>query len=149
MTNLASLNFASAADQGATMPVLHPIDRVPLLDAKKKPVTIDLLGRDSDTWIKGENAARNKSVEQLTTGAKYSAAAADRRDAESLARATTGWSGIPKAWLEEGSNDESPAEFSFENAVKLYTNRGVRWLRDDADKFVGTRANFLKASLTS
>lgn len=146
--SLASLNFATAANEGRTMIVQHPVDRTALLDANKNPVTIDLLGRDSDTFVAGENAARNRAVEQITAGAKFSAAAADEEAAGSLARATTGWSGIPQGWI-DGTEDETPAKFSFENAKKLYLNRGVRWLRDQADKFIGDRANFLPASPTA
>lgn len=140
--SLASLNFASAANEGRTMTVLHPIDRTALLDEKGDPVTITLLGRDSDAFIAAENAARNRAVEQIKEGAKFSAAAADEEAAASLARATTGWSGVVQGWI-DGTGDETPAKFSVENAKKLYMGRGVRWIRDQADKFVGDRAHFL------
>lgn len=143
--SLASLNTAAAANEGRTMPVLHPTDRTPLKDEKGKPVTIDLLGRDSDVFVKAENAARNKAVEGIKEGVKFSSAAADLAGAETLARATTAWSGIPKGWI-DGSDDETPVPHTFENAVALYSNKGVAWLRDQADKFIGDRGNFLKAS---
>lgn len=146
--NLASLNFAEAANEGRPMPLLHPTERTVLLDADKKPVTINLLGRDSDVFVAAENAARNKAMEQLTGGAKYSAAASDEEMADILAKATTGWSGVPQGWV-DGTNDGSPAKFSVAAAKKLYLNRGMRWLRDQADKFVGDRANFLQASRTN
>lgn len=90
----------------------------------------------------------NRAVEQVTSGAKFSAAASDEEAAASLARATTGWSGVVQGWV-DGTDDEAPAQFSIENARKLYLNRGVKWLRDQADRFVGDRANFLPASPTS
>ena len=146
--SLASLNFASAANEGRTMTVLHPVERTVLLDDKGAPVTITLLGRDSDTFIAAENAARNRAVEQIKEGAKFSAAASDEEAAASLARATTGWSGVVQGWI-DGTDDNSPAKFSFDAAKKLYLSRGVRWIRDQADKFIGDRANFLPPSPTT
>jgi len=145
--SLTSLNTASAANEGRAMPVLHPEDRTPLLDEKGKPVTITLMGRDSDAFIKAENAARNRAMEQLSKGVKFSAAAAERQTCETLARCTVDWSGIPKGWL-DGSDDETPVKLSEENAVALYSNPGVKWLRDQVDEFIGARANFLKRSPT-
>jgi hypothetical protein len=146
--SLASLNFATAANEGRVLTVLHPIERTTLLGADGKPVTITLLGKDSDAFVAAENAARNRAVEQVTSGAKFSAAASDEEAASSLARATTGWSGVVQGWI-DGTDDETPAKFSVENARKLYLNRGVKWLRDQADRFVGDRANFLPASPTN
>lgn len=146
--DLTSLNFSDAANEGRALTVLHPVERTVLLDADKKPVTITLLGRDSDAFVASENAARNRAVEQLTSGAKFNAAGADEEAAASLARATTGWSGVPQGWI-DGTRNKAPAEFSIENAKKLYLNRGVRWLRDQVDKFIGDRANFLPASPTT
>lgn len=143
--SLTSLNFAPAANEGRVMTVLHPTDRTPLKDGKGNPVTLTLLGRDSDAFIAAENAARNKAVESLKDGAKFSAAAADEEAAASLARATTAWAGIPKGWI-DNTDDETPAPFTPQNAAALYSNRGVRWVREQADKFIGDRAHFLKAS---
>lgn len=143
--SLASLNTAKAANEGRILTLLHPDDRVPLLDAKGKPLTITLLGRDSDAFIRAENAARNRTVEGVTSGAKFSAAAADVQACETLARCTVDWSGIPKGWI-DGSDDETPIKHSSENAVALYGNPGVSWLREQVDKFIANRANFLKAS---
>lgn len=143
--SLASLNLSAASNEGRPMTVVHPVERTPLKTDKGKPLTIELLGRDSDAFIRAENAAKNKAIETLTKGAKFSAAESALEGAQSLARAVTGWDGIPKAWI-DGSDDETPVPFDYATAVALFTNPGVRWLRDQADEFVGTRANFLKAS---
>lgn len=143
--SLASLNTAAAANEGRVLTLVHPEDRTPLNGQNGKPITITLLGQDSDAFIKAENAARNRSVESLREAAKFSAAAADLQACEMLARCTVNWSGIPKAWL-DGSEDESPVKHTDENAVALYSNPGVSWLRAQVDKFVANRANFLKAS---
>jgi len=146
--NLASLNFAPAANSGAVMTVLHPIDRIPLETDGGDPVTITLLGRDSDAFIKAETAARQRAMDSLSKGSKVSVTDADRRGCESLARLVTGWQGIPEGWI-DGTDSNDPADFSVENAMKLFLNPGVRWIRDQADAFVADRGNFLKASQTS
>lgn len=142
--NLTDLNFADAADKGAALTLLHPTKRTPLVFGKSELVQIDLRGQDSDAFIEADNASRERAVEASRNGQKFSAAEADLRGAEILARATTGWRGIPQGWI-DGTKDETPAKFSFENAVKLYTNRGVKWVRAQVDAFVGERANFLTA----
>lgn len=146
--SLTSLNTAAAANEGRAMPVLHPTDRTPLRDDKGKPVSITLLGQDSDTFIKAENAARARTMENLSQGAKFSPAASDLQACEALAHCTTDWSGIPKGWL-DGTDDETPIKHTAENALALYQNPGVKWLRDQVDKFIANRANFLKASPTT
>lgn len=146
--SLTSLQTASAANEGRAMPVLHPTDRVPLLNDKKVPVTITVRGRDSDAFIKAENEARNRAVERTSKAVKFSAAASDLEACQTLARCTTGWQGVPAGWL-DGSDNEAPAEFSYDNAVALYTNPGVSWIREQVDQFVAARVNFLKSAPTS
>jgi len=147
--SLLSLNTAVAANEGRVMPVLHPDDRTPLTwGDKKKPLTLTLLGKDSDTFIKADQAMRSKAMALMTKGVKFSAAANDLQVAETLARCTTDWSGIPQGWV-DGSNSEEAAECSYENAVALYQNAGVSWLRTQVDEFVGERRNFLTSAPTN
>lgn len=146
--SLTSLNTAPAANAGRALNVLHPEKRTPLQwgpDGEQQNVVIVLLGKDSNAFIQAEEANRDKTMENMTEGAKFSSAEQRLKGAEILASCTTGWSGIPQGWL-DGTDNEQPAEFSCANAIKLYMNPGVAWVRDQVDKFVGTRANFLKAS---
>lgn len=142
--SLAQLNISTAANRGATLTILHPDDRVPLKQADGSPVTITVLGKDSDEFVRAERKARQQTREAMMRRQKYSAADEDRQGDAALAACTTGWSGIPAAWLEPGATDEAAAPFSIENAQKLYGNPGVRWLREQVDEFVGDRANFLR-----
>lgn len=140
--SLLSLSTATASNEGRAMPVLHPDDRTPLKGADKKPLTISLLGKDSDTFIQADQASRTKNMATMAKGVKFSAALMDQQVCETLARCTTGWTGIPQGWI-DGSASEDPAKFSYDNALALYLNPGIRWLRDQADEFVGERRNFL------
>ena len=140
--SLAALNFASAANQGVVMPVLHPVDRVPIKNGETA-ITITLLGKDSDAFVAAERAARNRQVENLKDRVKYSAAEDDRQAAETLAGCIVTWDGIPTCWV-EGGEDETPIAFSREAAVKMMLNPGVSWLFTAIDKYVGDRSHFLK-----
>jgi len=147
--SLASLNTSLAANEGRPLTLLHPTDRTPLTFGKDKaPVQIDLLGMDSDAVVANEHATRNQNLEAMREGAKLSAADLDLKAATALAKATTGWRGVPQGWI-DGTANEEPAEFSQAAALKLYTNKGLRWVKEQADRFVGDRANFLPGGLTN
>lgn len=141
--DLLSLDVSPTANEGRALHLLHPAERTPLFGADKGPVTITLLGKDSDVFIKAERIIRNKRMEAMKKGGKHSAAEEDQEAWETLARCTTGWQGIPQGWI-DGTADASPAEFSYASAVKLYQR--MRWVKEQVDEFVGTRENFLKAS---
>ena len=76
--SLADLNTAAAANRGAVMTVLHPVDRVPLKQADGSLITMRLLGRDSDEFIAGERRARKAIREAITKRQPYSPADEDR-----------------------------------------------------------------------
>lgn len=145
MTNLTDLNFSETADQGKDMVVLHPTARTPLKGADGNPVTITLVGSDSDIYVKAINKNRDANIDEMRRRAKFSSEADDYKGAKLLARCTITWRGIPVGWL-NGTADETLAEFSYENALKMYSNRGVRWLREQVDEYIADRSNFSKAS---
>lgn len=144
--SLANLNLVAAANAGFSVVILHPVDRTPLKGADG-PVVINLLGRDADIVVAKEREQRNKLVEEASKKIPFSAAAQDLRDAELLAIATTGWENVPKAWLTPAGTDEAPSDFSEGAAIQLYTNPGLRWLREQVVEQFDARGNVLKASL--
>lgn len=144
MSKLTDLNIAETADAGIAMTVMHPSTRTPLVDDDKQPLTIRLVGTESDTYIKATNKNRTQSVEEARRRAKWSADTDDYRGAQLLARCTLGWHGIPQGWV-DGSKDETPAPFSYDNALKMYLNRGLRWLREMVDEFIADRSNFIQS----
>lgn len=151
MNDLLSLNTGTAANEGRTLHLKHPTTQVPLFYGTgddKQPITIDLLGQDSDTFIKEERKARAKTVESMTKQVKYSAEAADLTADTTLARCTVRWNNIPQGWL-DNSDSAEPADFTPANVLKLYGNPGMKWLRTQVDEFIGARANFLQGSPTT
>lgn len=145
--NLSELNMAESSDQGAVMVVLHPTRRTPLIAADGKPVTVTVVGIDSDVYVKSSWKGRDDSVEDLRRRAKFSSAQDDYKNAKLLAKCTLAWHGIVKGWLVPGGEiNNELADFNYENAVALYSNRGVKWLYDQVNEYIADRANFLKAS---
>lgn len=143
---LANLNLSEAANAGFRLVIVHPVERTPLKGADDGPVYIDLFGRDAACVVAKQREQRNKLVEEASKKLPFSAAAQDLRDAELLAVATHGWGNIPKAWLTPGGTDETPVEFTEGNAVMLYTNAGVAWLREQVVEAFDARGNVLRSS---
>ncbi len=141
--SLTSLNTAVAANEGRAMAVKHPVERTPLKTADGTPVTITLLGQDSEVYTKADLDIQRATFERLSTGAPFSPAESAEQKTLGLAACTVAWSGIPQGWI-DGTEDETPAPFSKANAAKLYSNLGVKWVRGQVEKFIEERAHFLR-----
>lgn len=139
--SLKDLNLKPTANQGAMLVLQHPGDGTELKGADGKPITISLLGKDSDSFVKADNILSNTRVEATKRQVKFSAAQFKEQNCGLYAHATTGWFGIPKCWI-EGGEDETPIDYTFENAKALYLNQG--WVFEQVQAFVDNRANFLK-----
>jgi hypothetical protein len=132
--DLSNLDTTAGANEGAILELRGP-DGAPLRQADGSPVTLTLLGADSEQARKARNTATNRYLK--TRGKVQITAEASEADGIAyLAKCTTAWSGIGIG------QDETP--FSYENAVKLYET--FAFIREQADEFVAERANFLKAS---
>lgn len=136
--DFAKLDTVEASNEGAVMHV-HGPDGQPVYqeDAEgqptDRPVTITLLGDDSDILVKFDRASVNANLRGTQP---LTAEISEAKSINRLARATVGWSGIDL--------DGEPLPFSEENAKKLY--KRFRWLRQQAFMFLSDRANFMKAS---
>jgi hypothetical protein len=138
--DLALLDTADLANQGAVMHVHSPLGPVWVEDEQGKPtdepVTITLLGDDSEIMTKWDRDAFN---EGMRSPGVVNADQIEARAINRLVAATVGWSGL----VYEGS----PLPFTKDNARMIY--RKIRWLRAGAQRFVSDRSNFLRASPTA
>lgn len=127
--NIDDLDTELSADGSAVLEVLDKAG-APLADKDGTPVTITLLGKDSDAFKTRSNAIDNRRYAQ---GARLKLTAeALKADAASvLAKCTVAWTGITD-------------DCTYENAVRLYSR--VTAIREQVDVFVGDRGNFSKAS---
>ena len=130
--NIDELDTSLSATDAAVMEVRDKAG-APMLDKDGSPITITLLGKDSDAFKKRQNEIDNR---RYAAGARMKLTAeALRADAASvLAKCTVSWTGISD-------------ECSYDNAVTLYTR--VSEVREQVDTFIGDRSNFSKASASS
>lgn len=133
--DLSRLDTRERAETGEKMTVENPATGETVKDDAGNPVTITLLGNDSTAMRRRQNDLTNEILKKGFRPKSITAEKTEENRLETLAIATIAWSGIEL--------DGQVLECTRENAVKLYTR--LPWLRDQADAFVGDRANFIKA----
>lgn len=133
MFEISEFETIDAAD----MPVKNPkTGKLVMLPGENAPVTIKLAGRDSEIYRKISRELANKRAETARNGdAQPSDEDLENEALDLLSALTLGWEGI--------TANREPYPFSPENARKLYER--LPWLREEVDRFVGNRANFMKA----
>lgn len=124
-------------DEAATLELIG-IDGTPLLNSDGSPMTISLLGEDSDVAVAHRNATTNRRIQQSQRGAAVvTAEALNGEDAAYHAKLTVGWN------LSLG---DERSDFSQDAARKLYLERKTSFVFDQVKAFVRDRKNFLRAS---
>ena len=126
--DLATLDTAKVAEEGAELRVAHPTTGEDL------GITITLIGTDSKTFRDISKSRATASLKKKTREIDLDQNESDAVDL--LAKCTKGWSGV----TENGKE----VAFSFDNAVQLYTK--YLWLREQIDRFMADRSNFLPSA---
>ena len=126
--DLAKLDTAKVAEEGAELRVAHPTTGEDL------GITITLIGTDPKTFRDISKSRATASLKKKTREIDLDQNESD--SVELLAKCTKGWTGI----TENGKE----IVFSFENAVQLYTK--YLWLREQIDRFMADRSNFLPSA---
>jgi hypothetical protein len=131
--DLKDFDVAAASELGSELTLLHPTKNDTPLDIK-----IMLAGPDSKRARDAERSIQDQIVKDAADGKLVGDDALfERLAAERIASITLGWTGIEWGGV--------PFPFSFDNAVKLYTER--RWIRTQVENFAGRRDNFFKPSV--
>ena len=134
--DLAKFDTRKTASEGVAMVVRHPQTDEPLVDEKSgRPVTITLLGEDSDVYKQVSHRSSDERLKKRVKKGRIEIRTAEiERDAlEVLVACTKDWDGIVL--------DGQGLEFTPDNARKLYTR--IPFVRDQAAEFINDRANFL------
>ena len=126
--DLAKLDTAKVAEEGADLHVAHPTTGEDL------GITITLIGTDSKTFRDISKSSATASLKKKTREIDLDQNESDAVDL--LAKCTKGWAGI----TENGKE----VAFSYDNAVQLYTK--YLWLREQIDRFMADRSNFLPSA---
>ena len=126
--DLATLDTAKVAEEGAELLVSHPTTGEDL------GIKIVLIGTDSKTFRDISKIRATMALKKKTREIDLDQNEQD--SIELLARCTKGWFGI----TENGKD----IPFNHENAVELYTK--YLWLREQIDRFMADRSNFLPSA---
>jgi len=115
-------------ENGTNMQIVHPTTGEPLYDEENKPVTLELVGQDSDIYRKISNRITNKRA-KMRPG-RLTAERIESDTLEIIEACTTGWSNNLVL------NGEQP-----QTAKEIYQRR--KWLREQAEQHIHDRANYL------
>ena len=126
--DLATLDTSKVAEEGAELLVAHPTTGEDL------GIKITLIGTDSKTFRDISKSRATASLKKKTREIDLDQNESDA--VELLAKCTKGWTGI----TENGKD----IPFGHENAVELYTK--YLWMRDQVDRFIVDRSNFLPSA---
>jgi len=134
--------------EGTTIPVLHPVTKEPLKhDTGKKddkgepifePITIDIVGQDSAQYRARSRFIQNSRLKTLRKGGDLVSEETEIQDIGTVAACITGWKNVEL--------DGKKLDFNKVNARALLTR--LPWLREDIDRAIVDRTNFLKVSST-
>ena len=136
--DLSKFNVSVMAEKGADMILEHPATGDPLEQENGDPVVITLLGMDSKAYREKNRDFQRERIAKMARNRKKTIdyTMSDEDACELLAACTKGWSGIDA--------DGKPLEFSKEAAYDLYMENN--WIREQADVFIGDRANFFTSA---
>lgn len=135
MADLDNLDSVKACDDGAVLQLRHPTTDTPLTNDDGSPMTITMLGVDSPRYKQAVHARGNRRIQAATRTGRISTMEAQEADGiDNLVAATIAWDITFKG--------EKP-KFDPVAVGELYRTRP--WVKEQVDRFVGDRANFMKA----
>lgn len=137
--DLDAIDTKTLADEGVLMVVKKVGSTEPLIARNGEPVSLRILGPDSDKYREMSRRQIQKRLRRLEGGkaAEIDLDEAEQDTLDILVACTAGWQNI---FTPEGN--EIP--YSADAARVLYAKYPV--LREQVDAFATQRANFLKAS---
>jgi hypothetical protein len=137
--DLAEIDTRTAANDGVWLPLMR-VDGSPLT-VRDEPVRVRLLGQDSDAYRQRMREHLRRRLERRAAGdiapTLDDLDRAEQEGNEILAACTADWSGVYSL-----SGDK--IRCSFDAALALYQRFPV--IREQVDRFVANRANFIAAS---
>jgi len=131
------MDTRTKSESGVEMTVRRIGTTEPLLSKDGKPVTLKVLGPDSETFRSLSREQSRARIVKQATGQPADDDSIDRDTVDILAACTKGWSNV-------NAKDGTPIPFSADAARDLY--RQYPAIRDQVDAFMGARVNFTKAS---
>lgn len=128
--DLKQYDVVNAAETGAQLTLRDPVS------GESLDATITLLGSDSEAYRKAQAEEQERIMKRKQSGERVEPSEWREVACNVLAKATIGWKNITEG--------EKKLECNEKNARYVY--RTYPWIREQADEFVGKRANFLANS---
>ena len=132
------LNDLAPSSDTAVLTLRHPTDGSVLMNDDGTPMTITLMGSDSEPYQKSQRSATNRRLAQTGKRGGQSKLTAEELLADNIEALTA----VTKSW--NVTLDKAKPEC--EAPVVRQTYKKFIWLREQVDDFVGDRANFVKDS---
>lgn len=144
MKDFALLDTKAAAETGAVIFLDDPFSGEPLLDDDGVPLSITVLGADSEKVGKAIRANADKRIARIQKRGSVEDAWSETQRADTistLAKATVAWHILPV--------DGVVLECTEANARKFYGDPRFPWVVEQLDKAVVDRKRFFKNSSAS
>lgn len=136
--DLSGLDASTSGEKPVFLQLRHPANDELMATSSGKPIGLLLFGRDSAAWKKHQRGITQRLLGRRTM--KQSAEEIEENALSQTVALTAGW---PVPFQVNGERlTYSPA-----NARKLYQT--FPWVKEQADEFIGDRANFLTVSQSS
>lgn len=135
--DLSSFDTIKSADEGAWLNLRNPTNLGVELKSDGRPITLHLLGRDSEVFRKASRAMSNRRLKATARAGRNAAISAEEMEAEGkklVIACTIGWNNVVV--------DGSELAFTAENVEAFYERFPAFF--EQADEFIGARENFLK-----
>jgi hypothetical protein len=137
--SLSSLNTSAVSENGTAVEILHPTKNIPL------GITFFIRGTDSKTFRDITRKQQNRRMEAAKKARGSLNLTAEEMDAESievLVACTASWKTGHEDTIE--ISDGEFLECTPDNSRRIYADPGFAWLREQVDREIGDRSNFLK-----
>jgi hypothetical protein len=136
--DLSSLDTKTPSEQGIVVHLESPADGSLLYSEDGKPVTITILGDDSEKIRKFVRKAQDQRIERMQKNrpVDVSLLTLENEQARKLALATVAWSEIVF--------DGAALECTEANAYRVYTDPRVPWLVEQLIRAGSDRSRFFK-----
>jgi len=137
--DIALFDTRSRSESGVDFPILNPKSGLPFLDNEGKPVTITLLGRNSDAFRSVQREAQKREADRQARGVV-------RDDEEQRREVFDYLVAITKGWSFDALSGE-PFAFNPANVRRLWIDGRWEWLRTQMFNHCLQEGNFLALPL--
>ena len=134
--DLSTLDTSAQANAGAVLHLNGPTGQPLFQDDGEAPVTLTLLGEDSDIVTRANNEAANRFLTSMGGAQVVTAEVSKANEIKKFAAATVSWDGIKV--------DGNLLDCNATTAASLY--RRFPWIADQIRVFIRDRAHFLTPS---